>query len=93
MLLMELNRPADAREQFLQTLKSTSGRPKAIYGLAQAAQASGDRHIAEQRFRQFLLLWKNADPDRPESAKATEFLTKRQPSEEQMTRVNSDRCA
>ena len=38
-LLMELNRPADAMEQFLQTLKRTPGRPKAIYGIARAAQA------------------------------------------------------
>ena len=50
-LLMELNRPAEAREQFLQTLKRTPGRPKAIYGLAQAARASGDVATATQRYQ------------------------------------------
>lgn len=75
-LLIELNRPTDAREQFLQTLKRTPGRPKAIYGLAQAAQATGDEQVAQQRYREFLALWRNADPDRPEVAIANEFLAK-----------------
>ena len=75
-LLMELNRPAEAREQFLQTLKRTPGRPKAIYGLAQAAQASGDKATATQRYQEFLVLWKHADPDLPEVTTAKEFLVK-----------------
>ena len=77
-LLMDLNRPADAREQFLRTLNRTPGRPKALYGLAQAAQATGDLDVAQQRYKEFLALWKNADPDRPEVAIANEFLAKHQ---------------
>lgn len=45
----------------------------AIYGLAQAAQATGDRDTAKQRYQEFLLLWKNAHSDRPELAVANEF--------------------
>jgi tetratricopeptide (TPR) repeat protein len=75
-LLMELHRPADAKERFLQALKRTPGRPRAIYGIAQAAQASGDRATAQQRYQEFLALWKNADADRPEVATAKEFLAK-----------------
>ncbi len=75
-LLMELNRPADAKEPFLQALKRTPGRPKAIYGIARAAQATGDRATAHQRYQQFLTLWKKADPDRPEVTTAKEFLAK-----------------
>ncbi|MFY9560875.1 MAG: hypothetical protein WAQ52_11630 [Terriglobales bacterium] len=75
-LLMELNRPADAREQFLQTLNRTPSRPKAIYGIARAAQATGDRRTAQQRYEEFLALWKNADRDRPEVAAAKEFLAR-----------------
>lgn len=75
-LLMELNRPADANERFLQALKRTPGRPRAIYGIAQAAQASGDMATAQQRYQEFLALWKNADADRPEVATAKEFLAK-----------------
>lgn len=75
-LLMELRRPADAREQFQQALKRTPGRPKAIYGLAQAEQATGDQQAARRDYEQFLALWKNADPDRPELAVARTFLVK-----------------
>jgi tetratricopeptide (TPR) repeat protein len=75
-LLMELHRPADAKERFLQALRRTPGRPRAIYGIAQAAQASGDRATAQQRYQEFLALWKNADADRPEVATAKEFLAK-----------------
>jgi predicted Zn-dependent protease len=75
-LLMELNRPADAMEEFLQTLKRTPGRPKAIYGLARAAQARGDDEAAKQRYQEFLSVWKSADGDRPEVATAREFLAK-----------------
>jgi hypothetical protein len=73
---MELHRPADAKERYLQTLKRTPGRPKAIYGIAVAAQATGDKITAQQRYQQFLALWKNADADRPEVTTAKEFLTK-----------------
>ena len=75
-LLMELNRPTDAREQFQQTLKRTPGRPKAIYGLAEAEQATGDQEAARHYYLQFLTLWKNADPDRPELTVARKFLAK-----------------
>jgi tetratricopeptide (TPR) repeat protein len=75
-LLMELNRPADAREQFLQTLKRTPSRPKAIFGIGRAAQATGDQGMARQGYEEFLALWKNADRDRPEIAIAKESLAK-----------------
>jgi len=75
-LLMEFNRPTDAKERYLQTLKRTPGRAKAIYGIALAAQATGDKITAQQRYQQFLALWKNADTDRPEVTAAKEFLAK-----------------
>ncbi len=75
-LLMELNRPADAKERFLKALKRTPGRPKAIFGIARAAQASGDNATAHQYYQQFLALWKKADADRPEVVIAREFLTR-----------------
>jgi len=71
-----LNRHTDAKERFLQTLKRTPERPKAIYGIARAAQATGDKATAHQRYQQFLTLWKNADSDRPELTTAKEFLAK-----------------
>jgi len=75
-LLMDMNRPADAAERFVQTLKRTPGRPKAIYGIARAAEARGDDATARQRYQEFLQIWKGADPERPEVATAKEFLAK-----------------
>jgi tetratricopeptide (TPR) repeat protein len=75
-LLMDLNRSAEAKERFLQALKRTPGRPKAIYGVARAAQANNDKATAQQFYQEFLTLWKNADADRPEVAAAREFLSK-----------------
>ena len=72
---MELNRPADAREQFQRALKRTPGRPKAIFGLAKAEQAAGDQEAARQQYQEFLAIWKSADPDRPERLTARKFLT------------------
>lgn len=41
-MLMELNRPADVREQFLTTLKRTPSRSKAIYGSCAGNWRHGD---------------------------------------------------
>ncbi|HZY58408.1 MAG TPA: hypothetical protein VFE56_01515, partial [Candidatus Binataceae bacterium] len=65
-MLLEMNQPALAGEQFAETLKRTPGRPMAIYGLARCAQAQGDNQAAAQHYADFLRVWKNADPDRPE---------------------------
>jgi tetratricopeptide (TPR) repeat protein len=75
-LLLDLNRPAEAVPYFRKTLQRTPNRPKAIFGLARAAQALGDNTIAKERYQEFLSIWKNADPDRPEVATAKEFLVK-----------------
>jgi hypothetical protein len=75
-LLMDLNRTADAKKRFLQVLKRTPGRPKAIYGIARAAETNTDVAMAKQFYQEFLALWKNADADRPEIARAKEFLAR-----------------
>jgi hypothetical protein len=52
-LLMDMNRPADAEERLVLTLKRTPGRPKAIYGIARAAEATGDNATATRRYQSF----------------------------------------
>ena len=74
-LLIELNRPAEATIYFQRTLTRTPGRPKAIFGLARAAQALGDDETAAKRYQEFLSMWKTADPGLPELLHAKEFLT------------------
>ena len=75
-LLMEMSRPAEAEERFVETLKRTPGRPMAIYGIARAAELRGDEPTARQRYQEFLAIWKNADPNRSELAIAKKFLAK-----------------
>jgi tetratricopeptide (TPR) repeat protein len=76
-LLLELNRPAEASTYFQKALLRTPNRPKAVFGLARAAQALGDNEAAEKRYEEFLAIWRTADPDRPELAQAREFLQRR----------------
>ena len=73
-MLLEVNWSAEAMKHFTETLKRTPGRPKAIYGIARAAEALGDKQTAIKRYTEFLELWKHADKDRPEIAKARAFI-------------------
>jgi tetratricopeptide (TPR) repeat protein len=73
-MLLELGRPAEALKHFTETLKRTPGRPKALYGIARAAQALGDSRTAGKRYAEFLEMWKTADEDRPEPAVARAFI-------------------
>jgi len=73
-ILLDLHRPAEAGDRFTLALKRTPGRPKAVYGIARAAESGGDNGAATERYQQFLKLWAKADPDRPEIAVAKRFL-------------------
>ena len=74
-LLLEMERPAEAMKHFTETLRRTPERPKAIYGIARAAEALGDTQTAIKRYVEFLELWRDADKDRPEIATAQRFLS------------------
>jgi predicted Zn-dependent protease len=65
-MLMAMGKPAEARKQFEETLKRTPGRPKAIAGIARAAEAMGDTAGARAQYARLLEMWAHADPDRPE---------------------------
>jgi tetratricopeptide (TPR) repeat protein len=77
-LLLQLNRPTEAATYFQRALTRTPGRPKAIFGLARAAQALGNDETAAKRYQEFLTIWKTADPNLPEFVQAKEFLAARQ---------------
>jgi tetratricopeptide (TPR) repeat protein len=76
-MLLEMKQPADAMKHFTETLRRTPGRPKAVYGIARAAEALGDKQTAIKRYTELLAMWKHADKDRPEIATARRFLSMR----------------
>jgi hypothetical protein len=77
-MLMEINLPAAAEKQFALALQRTPRRPMAIYGLAQCAQAQGDRQGAAKQYGKFLRVWKNADQGLPAISVARRFLEQTQ---------------
>jgi tetratricopeptide (TPR) repeat protein len=77
-MLLEMNRPAQAQAQFNDSLQRTPGRPNAIYGVAQCAQALGDKKEATAEYSQFLQIWTNADQNLPQIIAAKRFLASNQ---------------
>jgi hypothetical protein len=73
-MLIDMGRPAEARKHFEETLRRTPGRPKAIAGIAQAAEAMGDTVTARAQYTRLIEMWKSADRDRPELRAARRFL-------------------
>jgi tetratricopeptide (TPR) repeat protein len=73
-MLMEMGKPAAARKHFEETLRRTPGRPKAIAGIARAAEAMGDTATARAQYTRLVEMWKSADQDRPELQAARRFL-------------------
>jgi predicted Zn-dependent protease len=73
-ILLELKWPAEAAKHLVEALRRTPGGPMAVYGIARAAEALGDRSTALERYTQFLELWKHTDHDRPELAIARRFI-------------------
>jgi tetratricopeptide (TPR) repeat protein len=73
-MLMDMGRPAEARKHFEETLRRTPGRPKAIAGIARAAEAMGDTATARAQYTRLMEMWKSADSDRPELRAARRFL-------------------
>jgi tetratricopeptide (TPR) repeat protein len=73
-MLLAMGKPAEARKHFEETLRRTPGRPKAIAGIARAAEAMGDAATARTQYTRLIEMWPNADPDRPELLAARRFL-------------------
>jgi tetratricopeptide (TPR) repeat protein len=70
-MLLEVNEPAQALEQFEATLKNEPGRLRALYGAAHAARFSGNRDTSQRYFREVLKVCGRADkPGRSEVAEA-----------------------
>jgi hypothetical protein len=74
-MLLEMNEPAQALEQFEATLKKEPGRFLALYGAARAGQLSGNRDTSQTYFRELLKICNHADkPGRSEITEASQTV-------------------
>ena len=70
-MLLEMNEPGQAFEQFKTTLTKEPGRFRALYGAAHAAQLSGSRDTSQKYFRELLKVCDRGDkPGRVEIVEA-----------------------
>jgi len=76
-LLLELNQPARALEEFEATLMKEPNRFRAMAGAARAAGMAGDGEKARRYSEQLLRVCANADTERPELQEARRRLRAR----------------
>lgn len=75
-ILLEMNEPAQAFEQFEATLTKEPGRFRSLYGAAHAAQLSGNREASQRYYRELLKVCSHADnPDRAEILEARSAIS------------------
>ena len=60
-MLLQMNEPVQALEQFEATLKKEPRRFRSLYGAAHAAQLSGNREASQRYFRELLQVCARAD--------------------------------
>ncbi len=76
-LLLEMGDAAPALREFEAALKAYPNRYRSIYGIARAADASGDKRKAAAHYDRLMTLAKNGDSSRPELARARAYLAQR----------------
>ena len=76
-LLLEMGDAAPALREFEVALKAYPNRYRSIYGIARAADASGDKRKAAAHYDRLMTLAKNGDSSRPELARARAYLVQR----------------
>ena len=78
-MLLQMNQPGQALEQFEATLKREPNRFRALLGAARAAQLKGDSETSRRHFRELLKICEHADkPGRKELAEATRVVSSQQ---------------
>jgi hypothetical protein len=76
-MLLVMNQPARALEQFEATLRKEPRRFRSLYGAARAAQLIGSLDTSQRYFRELLEVCTNADKAaRPELQEAREAVAK-----------------
>lgn len=75
-LLLDLGRPAEALREFEASQLREPNRLRGYYGVARAAELSGDLAKAKLQYTQLVTLTAKSDTERPEVAQAKAFLSK-----------------
>ena len=76
-MLLKVNKPTKALEQFEATLKKEPRRFRSLYGAAHAAQLGDSRNVNARYFRELLSVCAHSDkPGRPEIEEARQALAK-----------------
>jgi predicted Zn-dependent protease len=73
-MLMEMNRPAEALQEFEAVQKNEPNRFRAVSGAARAAEQAGNREIARAQYGKLAQIAANADTARPELEAAKKYL-------------------
>ena len=76
-LLIELNQPQQALQEFAASLQDSPNRFNGLFGAARAAELMGDKKSAAEYYAKLVILTANADSDRPELRKTKEFLAQK----------------
>ena len=71
-MLLQMNRPGEALEEFAATLKREPNRFRALYGEAHAAELKGDREAKQRYFRVLLKVCEHGDKPGREELKDAE---------------------
>ncbi|MGE0474994.1 MAG: hypothetical protein AB7P17_15275, partial [Nitrospirales bacterium] len=73
-ILLFLDRPKEAQQQFERALLWHPNRARSVLGLARAAAQLGHIQATRQAYANFLNIWNHADRDLPELREAKQFL-------------------
>jgi hypothetical protein len=77
-MLLQMNDPTKALEQFEATLKQEPRRFRSVYGAAHAAQLSGNRDMSQKYFRELLVICARSDkPARSELQEAERAFSRK----------------
>lgn len=86
-LLLELNRPAEALNEYERSLANSPNRFNGLYGAARASQLQGNRIKARLFYQKIVSICAHSDAGRPELQRAREFL--RQKRSRQISRATA----
>ncbi len=89
-LLLALDRPKEAQQEFEKALKIYPGRYHGLYGAAESAERAGDKKTATRYYAKLVQQTAKADASRKELVRARAFLAANDPAKSEKTAQVSD---